>query len=33
VGEKSFKSKKRNPVGAGEKIKLQKKTEIRADQG
>jgi hypothetical protein len=34
VGGKSFISqKKKNRVGAGEKIKLQKKTEIRAEKG
>jgi hypothetical protein len=35
VGGKSFKSKRKriNRVGGGEKIKLQKKTEIRAEKG
>jgi hypothetical protein len=33
VGGKSFKRKKKKRAGGGEKIKLQKKTEIRAEKG
>jgi len=33
VGGKSFPQKKKKQVGGGEKIKLQKKSEIRAEKG
>jgi hypothetical protein len=33
VGGKSFKIKKKNRLGGREKIKLQKKTEIKAEKG